>query len=427
MQPRSSSRSGSWAESSMLPATSGMASGVFMPPARVKPSATPLGEPASRLSKLIGRRKGGAKYQSASESSKSACSTSRNCPALERGRSELRRPGRPGRPVPRRESGAVGRGAEPGGEAVEGREGGPATGTFNLLGTLAAWCPPALVDMLEPDLGRGSKKRPGAIFRAVSTDKVLGTVCSPHRDYHARRRLSKAQIGCGLPAARLQGKSWWLTHGRPWPALTGRGNRRFMDSHELQQLLTAVAAGRTVGGRRRAADSSTQPYVDTGGFAKVDLHRRVRCGFPEVIFGQGKTAAQIEAILRTLIEHEQGGLVTRVDPAAAAHLRSVFPAGRAQRGWPNLPDRGPGRARRQGGPGGDRHGRHERPARGRGGTGHRRGLELRRLAGGRRGRGRSAPAAAPASQAWTTPMRWWSSPAWKEPCPAWWGGWSIAR
>jgi NCAIR mutase (PurE)-related protein len=99
-----------------------------------------------------------------------------------------------------------------------------------------------------------------------------------------------------------------------------------MDPHELQQMLTAVAAGEL-----SVADAAlrfkTQPYVDTGGFAKVDLHRRVRCGFPEVIFGQGKTAAQIEAILRTLIEHEQGGLVTRVDPAVASHLRSVFPQG----------------------------------------------------------------------------------------------------
>lgn len=99
-----------------------------------------------------------------------------------------------------------------------------------------------------------------------------------------------------------------------------------MDSHELMQLLDAVASGRLA-----AADAAlrirTQPYADASGFAKVDLHRRVRCGFPEVIFGQGKTAMQIEAILRTLIEHAQEGLVTRVEPAVAAHLRSAFPQG----------------------------------------------------------------------------------------------------
>jgi NCAIR mutase (PurE)-related protein len=99
-----------------------------------------------------------------------------------------------------------------------------------------------------------------------------------------------------------------------------------MDSHELNHLLTAVAAGEL-----SVADATlrirTQPYVDAGGFAKVDLHRRVRCGFPEVIFGQGKTAGQIEAILRTLIENGQGGLVTRLAPDAAAHLKAAFPQG----------------------------------------------------------------------------------------------------
>jgi NCAIR mutase (PurE)-related protein len=99
-----------------------------------------------------------------------------------------------------------------------------------------------------------------------------------------------------------------------------------MDSHELSQLLGAVAAGQ-VSASDAALRIRTEPFVDAGGFAKVDLHRRVRCGFPEVIFGQGKTAAQIESILRTLVEHGQGGLVTRLDPAAAAHLCSVFPQG----------------------------------------------------------------------------------------------------
>ena len=99
-----------------------------------------------------------------------------------------------------------------------------------------------------------------------------------------------------------------------------------MDPADLTHVLEAVAAGRL-----STADAAlrirTQPYVDAGEFAKVDLHRRVRCGFPEVVFGQGKTAYQIEAILRTLITNGQGGLVTRVEPAAADHLKSVYPEG----------------------------------------------------------------------------------------------------
>ncbi len=100
-----------------------------------------------------------------------------------------------------------------------------------------------------------------------------------------------------------------------------------MNPDELTRLLDAVATG-AIPPADAALRIRTQPYVDAGGFAKVDLHRRVRCGFPEVIFGQGKTAHQIEAILRTLITHGQGGLVTRVETTAAAHLQAVFPEGR---------------------------------------------------------------------------------------------------
>ena len=68
-----SSRRGSLGAGSKLSGTSGMASGVFIPPVRVSPSGTPLGDPASLLSKWIGRRKGGAKYQRASVRSKRPC------------------------------------------------------------------------------------------------------------------------------------------------------------------------------------------------------------------------------------------------------------------------------------------------------------------------------------------------------------------
>jgi len=70
-----------------------------------------------------------------------------------------------------------------------------------------------------------------------------------------------------------------------------------------------------------------EPYKETGGFAKVDLHRSIRCGFPEVVFGQGKTAVQIESILGALVTNGQGGLVTRLDPQAADHLQRAFPQG----------------------------------------------------------------------------------------------------
>jgi NCAIR mutase (PurE)-related protein len=99
-----------------------------------------------------------------------------------------------------------------------------------------------------------------------------------------------------------------------------------MDSHELRQLFRDVRDGR-IDPDEAAQHVRVHPFQDAGGFAKVDLHRRLRCGFPEVVFGQGKTAEQIEAILRTLLTHGQGGLVTRVDARAAEHLRAAFPEG----------------------------------------------------------------------------------------------------
>ena len=47
------------------------------------------------------------------------------------------------------------------------------------------------------------------------------------------------------------------------------------------------------------------------GFARVDTDRRRRCGFPEVIFGMGKTPAQVAEIARVILEQEPVLLVSR--------------------------------------------------------------------------------------------------------------------
>ena len=171
-----------------------------------------------------------------------------------------------------------------------------------------------------------------------------------------------------------------------------------MDAHELTQLLESVRRGQ-VAPAEAVGKIRTNPFEAAGEFATVDLHRGVRCGFPEVIFGQGKDPEQIEGILRVMLKHGQGGLVTRVEPAAAAQLASVFPEGEHNALGRTFRIRGPNDP-------GPKLGKvaivtagHERPARGRGGAGHGRGLELRGRAGGRRRRGRAAPAAAPAAGA----------------------------
>lgn len=62
--------------------------------------------------------------------------------------------------------------------------------------------------------------------------------------------------------------------------------------------------------------------------ACVDTDRARRCGFPEVVYCSGKTAASIEQIFRTLLEHQQDCLGTRVSPDQAEHLQRVFPESR---------------------------------------------------------------------------------------------------
>jgi pyridinium-3,5-biscarboxylic acid mononucleotide synthase len=96
-----------------------------------------------------------------------------------------------------------------------------------------------------------------------------------------------------------------------------------MTSDELRQLLEAVRAGRT--DVESALGRLGQPAVGDLGFAQVDLDRRARCGFPEVIFCEGKTPEWVEGVARRLTDARQDCLGTRVSPEQAAHLTTCFP------------------------------------------------------------------------------------------------------
>jgi pyridinium-3,5-biscarboxylic acid mononucleotide synthase len=64
------------------------------------------------------------------------------------------------------------------------------------------------------------------------------------------------------------------------------------------------------------------------GEAQVDIDRHRRCGFPEVVFAQGKTAAAMEKIFQALIAHKHDVLATRMTAEQAAELSPKFPGGR---------------------------------------------------------------------------------------------------
>ena len=65
------------------------------------------------------------------------------------------------------------------------------------------------------------------------------------------------------------------------------------------------------------------PVADLG-FAQVDTHRSLRKGFPEVVYGQGKTPAQVAQIVAKLYQHERRVLVTRITPEHARAVRRRF-------------------------------------------------------------------------------------------------------
>jgi pyridinium-3,5-biscarboxylic acid mononucleotide synthase len=62
--------------------------------------------------------------------------------------------------------------------------------------------------------------------------------------------------------------------------------------------------------------------------ATVDLDRHRRCGFPEVVFAQGKSVDQLREILAALVASGEDAFATRVDASQAAALSTAFPAGR---------------------------------------------------------------------------------------------------
>src|SRR5258706_9628553 len=82
-----------------------------------------------------------------------------------------------------------------------------------------------------------------------------------------------------------------------------------MDPKTLRDLLEAVEKGQ-VSPDQALEQLRTLPYEDLG-FAKVDHHRALRRGFPEAVFGAGKTPEQIAAIVSRIAAQGQNVIVTR--------------------------------------------------------------------------------------------------------------------
>jgi NCAIR mutase (PurE)-related protein len=120
-----------------------------------------------------------------------------------------------------------------------------------------------------------------------------------------------------------------------------------MMEDQLRRLLEDVKSGATDidGALERVRHL---PFEDLG-FAKLDHHRSLRHGMPEIVFGLGKTADHVIAIAGKLLEHERNVLITRTSPAMAERVvkelpdAEYFPLSGAIRFWRERTLRGKGK------------------------------------------------------------------------------------
>ncbi len=96
---------------------------------------------------------------------------------------------------------------------------------------------------------------------------------------------------------------------------------------EDEDRVTAIL--QQIADHKLSVASALKQLVDPGfvdlDYAKVDTDRQHRTGYPEVIYGEGKTPDQIIGIIQTMVSAEMNVLVTRVSPEKAAAVMAVFP------------------------------------------------------------------------------------------------------
>lgn len=96
-----------------------------------------------------------------------------------------------------------------------------------------------------------------------------------------------------------------------------------MNVEKLSKLLHRLRQGR-VSVEEALSELRSLPFEDLG-FARVDHHRSLRRGFPEVIWGEGKSPEQILLIMKQLRAKAQNILITRLHEAKAKRIRKAFP------------------------------------------------------------------------------------------------------
>jgi NCAIR mutase (PurE)-related protein len=89
----------------------------------------------------------------------------------------------------------------------------------------------------------------------------------------------------------------------------------------IETLLKAVAIGE-ISPDKAFAQLKNLSFETVGDFAKIDHHRQLRTGFPEVIWGEGKTLEQLIGIMQTMIKRSPLVMATRINASIAEQLQA---------------------------------------------------------------------------------------------------------
>lgn len=98
------------------------------------------------------------------------------------------------------------------------------------------------------------------------------------------------------------------------------------DNTGVLELLERVAAGEVSPAKATEICSSRFDYEAVGNYAKIDMKRSVRTGFPEVVYAESKTPEQVAAIMKVMIDGgEDNVMASRVTEQAASEIRALLP------------------------------------------------------------------------------------------------------
>lgn len=97
-----------------------------------------------------------------------------------------------------------------------------------------------------------------------------------------------------------------------------------MDPHRIRELLESVAAG-SITPAQAEDQLRFLPFESVEDFARIDGHRQLRTGFPEAIWGPGKTPEQIIAIMQRMSERGSVALATRITPVVHEVIQRHLP------------------------------------------------------------------------------------------------------